>query len=70
MVTSTQPIPDGQIVTFYDGATKIGTGTTTGGVASLTTSFSIAKTHTIKAKYPGDTYHKPSSGRMMQIVNP
>jgi hypothetical protein len=69
-VTSRTAIPNGATVAFYDGATKIGTGTTTGGVAHLTTSFSIAKTHTIKAKYPGDAFHRASSGIVYQVVNP
>jgi hypothetical protein len=69
-ISSTQPVPNGETVTFYDGATSIGAGTTTNGVASLTTSFSKAKTHTIKAAYPGDTYHKASSRTVKQVVNP
>ena len=69
-ITSTLPIPNGQIVTFFDGAAKIGTAPTKNGAASLTASFSIAKTHTIKAKYPGDSFHKPGLGTVMQVVNP
>ncbi len=67
-ITSNPPVPNGEIVTFYNGKTEIGTGTTTNGVATLTTSFSRAKTYTIKAKYPGDAFRKPSSGTVKQVV--
>ena len=56
--------------TFYNGKTNLGTGKTTNGVASLTTSFSKAKTYAIKADYPGDAFHKKSSGTVKQVVNP
>jgi hypothetical protein len=61
-------IPDGELVTFYDGVTTIGTGATASGVATFTTSSLSAKTHTIKAKYPGDAIFKPSYGSVMQVV--
>src|SRR5205807_328896 len=48
-------IPDGELVTFFDGTVAIGTGFTASGVATFTTSSLTAKTHTIKATYPGDT---------------
>jgi hypothetical protein len=56
-------------VTFYNGATEMGTGTTTGGVATFSTSFAEAKTYTIKASYPGDAFHKKSSGTVKQVVS-
>ncbi len=62
------PIPDGETVTFYDGATAIGTVPTTSGVASFTTSTLSAKTHTIKATYIGDATFKSSSGTVKQVV--
>ena len=69
-VTSTGgPIPDGETVRFYDGATAIGTGTTAGGVATFTTSSLVAKKHTIKATYAGDTKFATSSGTVTQVVN-
>jgi hypothetical protein len=67
-ITSNSSVPNGSTVTFYDGTIKIGTGTTKDGVASLTTSFSKAATHTIKARYPGDLFHKASSGSVTQVV--
>jgi hypothetical protein len=62
-------IPDGELVTFNDGHTQIGTGTTSGGVATFTTASLTAKTHTIKAAYAGDATFKPSTGTLQQIVN-
>ncbi len=67
-VSSTRPIPDGQIVAFSTGKTKLGTATTTNGVASLNTSFSKAKTYTIKASYAGGGFFAASSGTMKQVV--
>jgi hypothetical protein len=62
-------IPDGEIVTFYDGARTMGTGPTSGGVASYTTSSLSVKTHTIKATYPGDATFKSSKATVTQVVN-
>jgi hypothetical protein len=69
-VTSTYgAIPDGELVTFKDGATQIGTGTTAGGMAAFTTSALSAKTHTIKAVYAGDATFKTSTGTVKQTVS-
>jgi len=62
-------IPDGELVTFYDGTTAIGTGGTASGVATFTTSSLKVKTHTIKATYAGDATFIPSSGTVQQVVN-
>ena len=62
-------IPNGETVTFYNGTTEMGTGTTAGGVANYTTSSLTAKTHTIKATYSGDATFLPSSGSMIQVVD-
>jgi hypothetical protein len=62
-------VPDGELVTFYDGTTAIGTGATASGVATFNTSSLSAKTHTIKATYAGDGAFLPSTGTIMQIVN-
>jgi hypothetical protein len=69
-ITADPPVPNGEVVSFYNGATKIGTGTTTNGVATLATSFSTAGKFAIKASYPGDAFHKGSSGIVKQLVNP
>jgi len=63
-------VPDGELVTFFDGTTTIGTGTTASGVATFTTSSLTVKTHTIKATYSGDAKFKPSSGKVTQVVQP
>jgi Bacterial Ig-like domain (group 3)/FG-GAP-like repeat len=62
-------IPNGETVTFYDGSTAVGTGATAAGMATFTTSTLSAKTHTIKAVYPGDGTFKPSSETVTQVVN-
>jgi len=68
-VTSTYgAIPDGEIVTFFDYTTAMGTGATASGVATFTTSSLTAKTHTIKATYAGDIKFKPSTGLVTQVV--
>jgi hypothetical protein len=68
-VTSTNgAIPDGELVTFYDGTTAIGTNDTKSGGAVFTTSSLTGRTHTIKATYAGDVNFKPSSGTVMQVV--
>jgi hypothetical protein len=62
-------VPDGEQVTFFDGATTIGVGSTASGVATFTTSSLTAKTHYIKATYAGDATFMPSSGTVKQVVN-
>jgi hypothetical protein len=69
-ITSTPAAPNGEVVTFFNGKTSLGTGTTKNGMASLTTSFAAAKTYTIKANYPGDAFRKKSSGTLKLVVNP
>jgi len=49
--------------------TELGTGTTTSGIVTLTTSFSSPGRYAIKATYPGDAFHKASSGKVRQVVN-
>lgn len=68
-VSSSRPVRDGDIVTFSIGPTKIGTGTTTNGVATLTTSFAVAKAYMIKASYAGFNYLGASSGTVKQVVH-
>ena len=69
-VTSSRgPIPDGELVTFYDGMAAIGTSTTASSVATFTSSSLTAKKHTIKATYAGDAIFQASSGSVIQVVN-
>jgi hypothetical protein len=63
-------IPEGELVTFYNGATELGTGATLNGVATITTSFSAAGKYTIKSVYAGDAWHRPSSRSLKQTVKP
>ena len=63
-------VPDGEVVTFFNGTTMIGTGTTASGIAKFTTSSLTVGTHTIKATYAGDAEFKPSTGKVTQVVQP
>jgi hypothetical protein len=61
---------DGETVTFRDRGTAIGTGTTSGGAASITTSSLSAGIHSITAQYPGDTtYSASTSVAISQVIS-
>jgi hypothetical protein len=62
-------IPDGDLVTFYDGTAPLGSAALAGGTAAFTTSSLSVRTHTIKANYAGDATFAPSTGAVAQIVN-
>jgi len=62
-------IPDGELVTFYDGTAPLRSVALAGGTATYTTSSLSAKEHTIKATYAGDATFKPSTGAVRQVVN-
>lgn len=69
IVTTTSGAPTGQ-VTFKDGASIMGTGTLSGGIATLTISTLSVATHTITAMYGGDTnFSSSNSATLSQIVN-
>ncbi len=56
------PPPAGELVTFLDGTTTLGTAPLDGaGVATFTTSTLAPGLHTIGAKYPGDSLYGPST---------
>jgi hypothetical protein len=63
------PIPDGEQVTFYDGAVALGSIALAGEKAAYTTSSLSAKTHSIKVTYPGDGAFRPSSSVVTQVVS-
>ena len=63
------PIPDGELVTFYDGTTTLGSVTLASGTAAYTTSSLSAKTHSIKATYTGDATFEPSTAWVKQVVD-
>jgi hypothetical protein len=68
ITSATGSIPDGEVITFSDSTSPMGTALTAGGVATFQTSTLSAKSHTIHASYPGDVAHKPSSGTVQQVV--
>ena len=63
---------DGETVTFWQGKTSLGTGTLSGGTATLALStLAAGGTDTIKAEYPGDgTFGSSTSNSVAQVVNP
>ncbi len=68
---SPAPATVGETISFYDGATAIGTGTNNAsGVATLTTSALAAGPHSLTAVYPGDANNLGStSSARLQAVN-
>jgi hypothetical protein len=67
-ITSYATPPTGT-VTFYDGATQIGSGTVTNGVATFTTTALSTQIHSITAVYSGDTSYGPAtSGALSEKV--
>jgi hypothetical protein len=68
-VTSTNgTIPDGEMVTFYDKETQLGSVPLASETAAYTTSSLTVGTHVIKATYAGDATFKSSSGTVRQVV--
>jgi hypothetical protein len=66
---STAPPPTGK-VDFLDGTTLLGSAPVSGGVATLTTAFTAAGSHSLTAKYSGDANNLPSSSAIdTQVVN-
>jgi Bacterial Ig-like domain (group 3)/Chitobiase/beta-hexosaminidase C-terminal domain/FG-GAP-like repeat/FG-GAP repeat len=61
---------NGEIVTFYDGTTNIGTGTLSSGMATLNTAYLPVGTNTLTAKYSGDTnFIGSTSGTVVLTVS-
>jgi len=57
------------VITFSDGGTSIGTGTISGGVASLTISNLSARRHSIVASWPGSgSFNATTSAPLNQVV--
>ncbi|MGA3182198.1 MAG: Ig-like domain repeat protein, partial [Verrucomicrobiota bacterium] len=59
--------PNGETVTFYSGATSLGTATTSGGVASLTTDklASSSSAESLTATYSGDASYAASTSAVL-----
>lgn len=62
--------PNGEVVTFYNGGTSLGTAALSGGSAQLTTSALAGGSQTVMAGYAGDTNYRGSMGSVTQTVNP
>jgi hypothetical protein len=68
--TATAPTGATGAITFLDGATVLGTGTLSGGLATLTTGTLIVGFHPITVSYGGDTNNNPAiSAPLNQVVN-
>src|SRR5690242_17760080 len=63
--TVSPAVPNSETVTFYDGITAIGTGVTSGSVATFTTSSLSVGTHQINATYLGDSNFSSSSSPVL-----
>ncbi len=61
--------PDGETITFKQGATVLGTGTLGGGTATFSTSTLGVGTKSITAVYAGDSNFAGSSKTMSQVVS-
>ena len=61
-------IPDGELVTFFDGSKALASVALAGGKAAYTTSTLSATTHFIKATYVGDNIFEPSTDQVIQVV--
>ena len=59
---------DGESVTFFNGATSLGSGTLHGGVATVTTTALLAGHDTVQASYPGDSNYNPSSSSTVSVT--
>jgi uncharacterized repeat protein (TIGR01451 family)/MYXO-CTERM domain-containing protein len=71
LTVTTTPISSGDLVTFFDGATVLGTATLLGGVATLTVPGLAAGTHSLTAHTAFVTRYLPStSAPLAQVVNP
>jgi hypothetical protein len=62
------PIPNGELVVFYDGTTAMASVALAGGKAIYTTLGLSAKAHSIKVVYGGDGIFMPSTGTVQQLV--
>jgi len=66
---STGSVPDGELITFTDGSTVLGTSPLAAGRATCSTAMLKVGPHQIKAMYPGDASFKSSMGTYLQVIN-
>jgi hypothetical protein len=66
--SAAQPIPDGELVTFYDGASPLASTALAAGTATYSTSALSAKTHSIRATYEGDYNLRSNSKSVSEVV--
>lgn len=70
VISSAGSPPNGEIVTFYNGAAVLGTAPLSGGTTALATSSLPAGIYTITATYPGDAnFAASTSPGLRQVVN-
>jgi len=68
-VAGSSGAPTGELVTFLDGATVLGTGTlSAGGTATFTTPSLAAGNHSLSASYPGDASFAPSTSSTVPLT--
>jgi hypothetical protein len=68
--TATPPAGTAGTITFYDGATQIGTGSIAGGVATLTTATLSVGSHSITASWPGNVdYTSGTSSILTETIS-
>jgi hypothetical protein len=72
LTATVNPAPaNGEVITFYDSATTLGTGPVTGGQATFTTSALAVGSHSVTAAYAGDSYfYSSTSTPITQAVVP
>jgi len=61
-------IPDGALVTFYDGTVPMASAPQSAGTAQYTATALTARNHGIRATYAGTEVFKPSTGVIAQVV--
>jgi len=62
-------VPNGELITFYFDSAEIGTATTNGGVATITTSLVTPGSFFVKATYAGDSNFKTSLASLAEVVD-
>ncbi|MGA2590178.1 MAG: Ig-like domain repeat protein [Bryobacteraceae bacterium] len=68
VTTTSGTIPNGELVTFYDGQSALGTGKTATGVATYATSSLGVGTHSVTATYAGDATNQSSTSHAITQV--